>query len=208
MLALSSPRSLAALALCMATLLTLGTGCKTTYVSDADVEEIDDYAMSLRLDRRDLDHLYEENIGALLSAPVVKLWERQAAQGDAPVVAIFPMRNETTEHVGPQLDALLSKFETDLVNKSTADVIDHASQPELIAEIKSQQSDAYNPQRLATYGQQLGAQYFVTGKVYDNAERVSDERRVQYFMFVQVIDVSTGVIKFQNEAKVTKALIR
>lgn len=184
------------------------TACKPTYVTDEEEPELDSYTMSLRFDRKDLDRLYDDNIAAMLSSSIAKQWERQSAQGTPPVVAIFPMRNETSEHIGPQLDALLSKFETDLVNKTPVDVVSHENQPELIAEIKRQQSSAYNPQRLAQYGQQLGAQYFVTGKVYDAAERVKKERRVQYFMFVQVIDVQTGAIKFQNESKITKGLIR
>ncbi|MEM1348450.1 MAG: penicillin-binding protein activator LpoB, partial [Myxococcota bacterium] len=169
---------------------------------------LDSYTMSLRFDRKDLDRLYAENIDKMLASPIAKQWERASAMGNPPVVAIFPMRNETSEHIGPQLDALLSKFETDLVNKSPVDVIDYASQPQLLAEIKQQQSSAYNPQRFAQYGRQLGAQYFITGKVYDASERVRDERRVQYFMFVQVLDVETGVVKFLNEAKLTKGLVR
>jgi PBP1b-binding outer membrane lipoprotein LpoB len=181
---------------------------KPQYVRDTEEPRIDDYTMSLRFDREDLNRLYEENAKELLRSSVAKEWERQAAMGDPPVVAIFPMRNETSEHIEQGLDALLSKFETDLVNKSAADVVSHENQPDLIAEIKRQQSEAYDPQRLAEFGRQLGAQYFVTGKVYDVAERAKKERRVQYFMFVQVIEVATGAIKFQNESEITKALIR
>ena len=183
------------------------TGCGPQYVRDSEEPRLDDYTMSLRLDRKDLERLYEDNADKLFSSSIVEQWERQAATGTAPVVAIFPMRNETTEHIESGLDALLSKFETDLVNESAADVVSHENQPDLIAEIKRQQSSAYDPARLAEYGRQLGAQYFVTGKVYDVAERVDDERRVQYFMFVQVLDVATGAIKFQNESKLTKGLI-
>lgn len=207
MKALTIPTRLILLAI--AGMLAMPLGCaKPQYVRDTEKKDIDEYTMSLRFDRKDLDRLYEDNIDKLLSSRVTKMWEQQAAGGNAPVVAIFPMRNETSEHIGPQLDTLLSKFETDLVNKSAADVVSHENQPELIAEIKRQQSDAYDPQRLAGYGKQLGAQYFVTGKVYDSAERVEDERRVQYFMFVQVLDVETGAIKFQNESKITKGLMK
>ena len=45
-------------------------------------------------------------------------------------------------------------------------------------------------------------------KVYDVAEQVKAEKRVQYFMFVQVIEVATGAIKFQNESNISKGLIR
>jgi hypothetical protein len=185
----------------------LAGACGPTYVTDDEKKDIDSYTMSLRFDRKDLDRLYADNIDKMLGSSISKQWEREAAQGKAPVVAIFPMRNETAEHVGDALDTLLSKFETDLVNKTPVDVVSHENQPELIAEIKRQQSSAYDPQRLAQYGRQLGAQYFVTGKVYSTDERIDDERRVQYFMFVQVIQVETGAIKFQNESKITKALI-
>ena len=105
-----------------------------TYVTDEEEPRLDSYTMRLRFARKDLDSLYAENIAKLLASPM----------GNPPVVAIFPMRNETSEHIGPQLDALLSKFETDLVNKSPVDVIDYASQPQLLAEINQQQSSAYN----------------------------------------------------------------
>lgn len=195
--------------LLLAAALALPLGCaKPQYVRDTEKTDMDEYTMSLRFDRKDLDRLYKENVDKLLSSRIIKTWDRAASSGNAPVVAVFPMRNETSEHIGPQLDSLLSKFETDLVNQSAADVVSHENQPELIAEIKRQQSDAYDPARLAAYGRQLGAQYFVTGKVYDVAERVEDERRVQYFMFVQVIDVETGAIKFQNESAISKGLMK
>ena len=191
----------------MAAVIAVGCG-EPQYVRDTDEPNLDEYTMSLRLDRKDLDRLYQENAEKLFTSGVFKQWERDAATGKRDVVAIFPMRNETSEHIDSQLDALLSKIETDLVNQSAADVVSHENQPDLIAEVKRQQSEAYDPARLAQYGRQLGAQYFVTGKVYDSAERVDDERRVQYFMFMQVIEVATGAIKFQNEAALSKGLIK
>ena len=200
-------RTLISLTILTALLLS-SIGCGPTYVSSQDEKRIDNYAMSTGLDRRDLYYLYDQIIDHLMRASIIKYWERRAAESNRPTVAIFPMRNETSEHIDNQLDALLSKFETDLVSKTTASVISLERQPELIAEIKQQQSSAYNPNRVAQYGQMLGAQYIVTGKVYDQAERVNNERRVQYFMFVQVINVTTSEIEFQHEAEITKGLVR
>jgi PBP1b-binding outer membrane lipoprotein LpoB len=174
-------------------------------VRDTEAPEVDDYALSLRLDRKDLERLYDDNSKLLLKSKVVSQWERMGAP---PVVAVFPMRNETSEHIDGSLDTLLSKIETDLVNNARVDVVSHENQPDLIAEVKQQQSQAYDPTRLAQYGKQLGAQFFVTGKVYDVAEMSGKERRVQYFMFLQVIEVATGAIKFQNESNLTKAYMR
>ena len=38
-------------------------------------------------------------------------------------------------------------------------------------------------------------------------ERKEDERRVQYFLFLQIIDAETSATVFQNKTSVTKALV-
>ncbi|MFB6374759.1 MAG: penicillin-binding protein activator LpoB [Bradymonadaceae bacterium] len=190
----------------MAVWLAFGAGCAAEHARGSENPELDKMTMSLRFDRTDLNNLYKQNIDKLLDSKVIEQWKETASSGKPPVVAIFPIRNETSEHIRQPLDALLSKFQTDLVNNSPVDVIS-SNQKELIAEVKRQQSAAYDPKRLASYGKQLGAQYYVTGKVYDVAERTKDGRRVQYFLFIQVLDVETGAIKFQAEASVSKALL-
>ena len=44
-------------------------------------------------------------------------------------------------------------------------------------------------------------------KVFDAAERTLDMRRVQYMAFLQVIEVDTGLVKWQAETDVTKAYV-
>jgi hypothetical protein len=194
------------IALLLAVLLP-AAGCHgPEYVRDSDEPAIEEEALSTRLDRKDLDRLYEANASQLMKSPVVDEWNRMAAAGKPPVVAIFPMRNETSEHIESSLDALLSEFETDLVSGTHATVVSHENQPDLFAEIKRQQGEGYDPARLAAYGRQLGAQFFVTGKVYAVTEKGEEKRRVQYFMYVQVIDVSTGAIRFQTKTSVTKEM--
>ena len=189
-----------------ATLFTGALSCsEPKHVRDEDEPRLDDYTMSLRFDRRDLDRLYNDSIHELLNSNIARQWDRAS---EPPNVAIFPMRNETSEHIDSQLEALLSKFETDLVNRSGARIISHRDQPELIDEVRRQQNDAYDPSAIAQYGRQLGAQYFLTGRIYDVAERSGDQRRIQYFLFVQVVNVETGQIHFQNESAITKGLIR
>ena len=43
--------------------------------------------------------------------------------------------------------------------------------------------------------------------MFTSDERQSGERRVQYFMFIQVLEVETGQILFQHKSAVTKAII-
>jgi hypothetical protein len=76
----------------------------------------------------------------------------------------------------------------------------------MIREVEGQQSPVSNPAHAAQYGKQLGAKYFVTGKVSGNDERTDGERRVQYFLFLQVIDIETSAIKWQRKTYITKAI--
>ncbi|HKY40180.1 MAG TPA: penicillin-binding protein activator LpoB [Polyangiaceae bacterium] len=178
-------------------------GCGPKAVRGEEVEGLDDQAMSTGLDRRDLQKLLRENMKALESAPVVKRWEGE----QMPAVAVLPLRNETTEHVESSLDALISDIETTLVNAGHVRVISMEQQPKLIAEIRQQYSGAFDAAQAATWGKQIGARYIVTGKVFTSDERQDGERRVQYYMFIQVLEVETSIILFQHKSAITKAII-
>ncbi len=178
-------------------------GCGPKAVRGDEVAGLDDQAMSTGLDRRDLQKLLQENMKALETAPVIKRWEGE----QMPAVAVLPLRNETSEHVEGALDALISDMETTLVNAGHVRVISMEQQGNLIAQIRQQYSGAFDPSQISTWGKQVGARYIVTGKVFTSDERQAGERRVQYFMFIQVLEVETGTILFQHKSAVTKAII-
>lgn len=188
-----------------AALLSSASACGgPTAVRGSDVAGLDDAAMSTGLDRRDLQQMLRTNLDSLQASAVVRRWEGE----DRPTVAVLPIRNETSEHVEGALDALISDIETELVNAGHVRVISVADQPDLVEQVRSQQTDAYDPTKVASWGQQVGAKYFVTGKVYTVDERQSGERRVQYFLFMRVLDAATSDLLWQNKANVTKALVK
>jgi uncharacterized protein (TIGR02722 family) len=179
-------------------------GCgKPTPVRGEQVEGLDDEAMSTGLDRRDLQKMLHEVMDAMQSAPVVQRWQSESR----PTLAVLPIRNETTEHVDSALQSLISDVETTLINAGHVRVISHENQGELIEEVRRQQTDAFDQSQVARWGQQVGAKYFVTGKILGVDERHDDERRVQYSLFMQVLESATGDILFQHRASVTKALV-
>jgi PBP1b-binding outer membrane lipoprotein LpoB len=131
----------------------------------------------------------------------------RAGEASPPTAAIMQMENWTTEHIEPQLHALLGMVETQLVNSGKFTVVAQALRDQILAELRVQQGQEFDQARAVTVGRQLGVRYFLTGRVVDNAERTDDARRVQYFMFMQAIDVETGAITWQNQAAITKALV-
>jgi uncharacterized protein (TIGR02722 family) len=172
-------------------------------VRGSDVAGLDDEAMGTGLDRRDLQLMLHENMESLQSSALVKRWEGE----NRPAVAVLSMRNDTSEHIDSVLNALITEVETSLVNAGHVRVISRDSQPEMIKEVEKQQSDAFDASTVSRLGNQVGVRYFVTGRVYNADERQSGERRVQYFLFMRVLDVETGDILWQNSADVTKAIV-
>jgi uncharacterized protein (TIGR02722 family) len=180
-------------------------GCGPTYVRGNQVEGLDDPAMSTGIDKRDIEQLLHENLKALMDSPTARGW---AQSGARPTLAIYPLANETSEHIDSQLQALLSDVETFMVNSGLVTVVSVERQRQMIAEIEKQHGGGFDPNHIAEYNRQLGAQYYLTGKVFTADERAEDERRVQYFMFMQLIDVATSAVLWQNKASFTKALIQ
>lgn len=191
-------------AVTMLTLAPTFIGCASPKaVRGDDVEGLDDQAMGTGLDRRDLQKLLAENMNALETSAVVRRWETE----NQPTLSVLPFRNETSEHIDSSLDALISDVETTLINAGHVRVVSLEQQSELMAEIKKQQGDGFDQGQTAMWGKQLGVKYIITGKVFTTDEVFNKERRVQYYMFMQVLEVETGQILFQNKAALTKAIL-
>jgi penicillin-binding protein activator len=180
-------------------------GCSDlVYARGSDTPGLDDPAMSTGMDRRDMEEMLNKNMKSLWSDPIVKDW--QAAQ-EKPTIAIFPMANETSEHIDNQLQALLSDAETQMVKSQLVKVVSRERQNQMIKEVEREHNRNFDPAHINEYGRQLGVKYYMTGKVYDSDERVGEQRRVQYFMSMQIIEAATSAVVWQSESKFTKAII-
>ncbi len=183
------------------------TGCASReYVRGSDEPGIDRPAMSTGLDKDDIERSLQTLLNQLREAPIMNEWRTRAGQNNQTIVAIAPFLNETSEHIDPQLDAMLSEAETWLVNSLVVRVVSQERQGDMIRQVEGAQHPVFDPRHIPQYGKQLGVRYYVTGKVGAADERTADARRVQYFLFMQVIDTETSEIRWQQKAYVTKAL--
>ena len=165
---------------------------------------LDAPAMSTTLDKSDIDYLVDETLNPMLSS---RFWAGEVrASNPPPLVAIWPIQNNTSYHLDDQLLTLLSSIETTLVNSGDVRVVNRERQSELAREIGLQQGASFDPITAREVGRQMGAQYFVTGKITSVEEKIQSTRRVQYMLFIQVLEIETGLIKFQNESARSKAL--
>ena len=170
-------------------------------VRDSQDPSVNYAALSTSLDKDDMERSLQSLLNKLRAAPIMEQW-RADRGGD--VVAIAPFINTTSEHIDSQLDAMLSDTETWLVNSRVVKVVDHDRQSEMIAQVESSQHPVFDPNHLLQYGKQLNAKYYVTGKVGAADERTEDARRVQYFIFMKVLNVETSTIEWEEKIAITK----
>ena len=165
---------------------------------------IDNPAMSVTLDREDITYMDADYLGRMEAS---RFWQ-QTIKGAAtrPTMAVWPIQNSTTQHLDEAMLTLLSSIETALVNTGEVRVVDRASQEMLAREVGIQHGGIYDPASAQKLGKQLGVKYFVTGKITSIDEKLKKQRRVQYSLFLQVIEIETGLIEFQNEVTRTKGL--
>lgn len=192
----------------VASALSMSVGCKPKAIRGGEGTENPDFdegAMSTGLDRKDLQDLMNKNMSTLVASP---LWAQWRGAGETPVVAIWPIKNDTSEHLDDQMLTLLSDMETELINSGVVAVVSRERQAEMMAEANMQQGADFNPALAAEIGRQIGAQYFLTGKLQSVDERINKERRVQYTLFMQVIEVETSLVKFQTKSERTKGIVR
>ena len=166
---------------------------------------MDAAAMSVELDREDINFLVGRFLDGLEDS---RFWRRTVEKADRPLVAVWPIINQSSIHIDDQMATLLSSIETALVNTGDVRVVDRARQQTLIAEIGMQQGAAFDQKSAQRLGQQLGVRYFFTGRITSVDERLSRQRRVQYTLFLQVIEIESGIIEFQKEVTRSKALRR
>lgn len=204
---MTRPR-LANLALLALPVLLAAGGCKPKAVRGGPGTEnpnLDQGAMSTTLDRRDLQELMRMNMDKLHGSP----WWAQMTTAPGTVIAIWPIKNETSEHIDDQLNTLLADLETEFVNSGVVRVVSRERQAEMANEVAVQQNRTiYDPAIAAQISKQAGARFYITGKVGTVDEFFNKERRVQYTLFMQVLETETGFVHFQYKSERTKAIVR
>lgn len=197
------------LALALLGMLTASLACAPRAMRGGDGTEnrgMDAPAMSTTLDRTDIQYLVSKNLEGLYNSG---FWNNEVTtMSSQPIMAIWPIENSTSEHLDDQMLTLLSSIETNLINSGEVQVVAKSRQAQLAREIGVQQGAIFDPTKAAEMGRQLGAKYFVTGKLTAVDERIQKTRRLQYSLFLQIIELETSLVKFQHETARSKALKR
>ena len=198
-----------ALALTAIALVSFSTGCAPQASrggAGTARPDMDEAALGVGLDREDINYLVAQNLASLEAS---KFWMGEIAPARTPpIVAIWPIENRTTQHLDDQMVTLLSSIETTFVTSGEVRVVARNEQENLADEIRRQSGSMFDPRSAQRAGRQLGAAYFVTGRITSVDEKLSGIRRLQYSLFLQMLEVETGLVRWQHEVTRSKQLKR
>lgn len=190
--------------ICVAALLLfLGAlpGCGASVVRGSDSPKINDPALSVRFDQRDVNQI----VGKMVDELLASAFFAEVTEGpEKPRIAIDELVNETDQHLNTE--EVLTLIQGKVVNTRKMTFVDKAAREKAERELGMQLRDVVAAGTAAQVGRQLGFRYFLTGKIWSVTERLKGVKRVQYRVILKVLDIESLAIEWQAEESVTKQM--
>ena len=185
-----------------AALLVVCAGCATTQVRRMDLNEVKD--VSGRWNDTDARLVAEEMIQDSVSRP----WLANAAQrkGAAPTLIVQTVRNNSMEHINT--DVFVEELQRALINSGRVQFVASAwERSDLRAERADQDLNASEETR-KEHGQEVGADYGLSGTISSVQDREGGESVVLYQVNLKLVDVKTNQIVWNGQKKIKKNISR
>ena len=167
-----------------------------------DVNEVKD--VSGRWNDTDARLVAEEMIQDSISRP----WLATASQrkGGAPTLVVQTVRNDSMEHINT--DVFVEELQRALINSGRVQFVASASERgDLRAERADQDLNASEETR-KEHGQEIGADYGLSGTISSVQDREGGESVVLYQVNLKLVDVKTNQIVWHGQKKIKKSISR
>jgi penicillin-binding protein activator len=119
-----------------------------------------------------------------------------------PVVVVGKLKNSTSEHIDMQ--SLADKIQTSLVNTGKFQLTDQASRKAVAEEYEYQQSGYVRQESAKGPGQQIGADYILTGELASIKQAVGRDEFIYYKMTAKLTNLRTGILEWTDEKELKK----
>jgi penicillin-binding protein activator len=191
----------AGLARAAALLLALAA-CATTKVERLDPGQVTD--LSGRWNDTDSRLVAEEMIQDSLS----RAWlaDAYARRKGPPTVIVQTVRNDSMEHIDTR--TFVDDLQRSLINSGRVRFVASAGERgEVRGERKDQDLNASEASR-KRHGQELGADYALSGAISSTVDREGGESVVAYQVNLKLLDVESNQIVWNGQKKIKKAISR
>jgi uncharacterized protein (TIGR02722 family) len=187
---------------CALALLVCAACAPSTQVRRLDVDEVHD--LSGRWNDTDARLVAEEMIQDSLSRP----WLAQASRqkGAAPAVIVQAVRNESMEHINTRL--IVEELQRALINSGRVQFVASADERQQLRAERADQDVNASDETRKEHGQEVGADYGLSGTITSVMDRDAGEAVVLYQVNLKLTDVRTNQIVWNGMKKIKKAVSR
>jgi len=186
--------------LCLAMLSVLSGGCsKEKVVTRIGTDTTTD--LSGRWNDTDSREVATDIIAECLSHP----WSSQHMQrsnGELPVVIAGAIRNLGTEHI--PVGTFLGDIEFALINSGRVTVVASASERGELRLERADQWENASTETVKKIGQELGADYMLTGSINTITDSEGGKRTITYQIDLYLTDIESNVKRWAGQHKIKK----
>ena len=165
-----------------------------TYEDPNEIEMLSD-----RFNENDLQLIAKRMVNSLAGSP---RFSQAPPNGRLPVVVVARLKNKTSEHI--DMVSLADKIQTGLAQTGRFALLDKAAREDIAEEYEYQQSGYVRPDEAKGPGEQVSADFLMTGELSSIVQQVGNDKLVYYKMTVKLNNVRTGVMEWTDEKEIRK----
>ena len=129
-----------------------------------------------------------------------------ASMGKKPAVIVGSMRNKSTEHIA--VKTFVNDIERAFINSGQVNVVASVVEREELRTEKDDQRVFANPETIKQMGQELGADYMMTGEINTIQDQEGGQKVTFYQVDLTLTNVETNVKVWLGQHKIKKFITR
>jgi uncharacterized protein (TIGR02722 family) len=150
------------------------------------------------------DQFNENDLPLIAKKMVSSLTESNPTAGvqGKPVIVVGKMKNSTSEHI--DMRSLADKIQVQLGKTGKYAFVDKGAREEIAQEYEYQGSGYVKPESAKGPGNQVGADFLLTGEIASIVQEVGPDKVIDYKMTTKLHNLKTGIIEWADEKELKK----
>lgn len=175
-------------------------GFEGEYSDPAKTEIVDD-----KWNETDARKTAEHMIKGMVEKPWLDQFMK-AHKGQKPIVIVDDVENKTDEHL--DVKQLTDYIQDELINSGKVRFVNKAQREKLLAEIKYQQSGNVRKDQAKANGNQLGADYILSGNISSQVHAMDEKKTVTYYTTLTLTNIETFEFEWSTKYEIKKTFKR
>ncbi len=179
-------------------------GCAGTTVKRVDTAAVID--LSGRWNDTDARLTAQEMVADCLSKPWLAQAEPDSASMEAPTVIVGTIRNNTSEHI--DTGVITNALQAELINSGKVRFVAGKNERGEIREERLDQDTNASEATRKAQGQELGADYMLTGSISSVEDKEGGKAVVLYQVDMKLVNMKTNQIAWVGQKRIKKFIER